>query len=89
MNERAVVPPRGFIAKSVGSDWWTVGSHHPHESQGCVRIGGPNDPMRIMRRGWMGYKRQAGRAPSVIPPQAWNVKPLNLPRCPQDANDAE
>ena len=79
----------GFIAESMGSDWRTVGSHHPHESQGCVRIGGDQDRMRITRRQRRGYKRQAGRAPHVIPPKAWNVKPLNLPRYPQDANDAE
>ena len=71
-----------FIAENVGSDWWTVGSHHPQDWW-------THDRMRITRRQGRGYKRQAGRSPKSFHPQPWNVKPLNLPPCPQDANDAE
>ena len=63
MNEKGRRATSGFIVENVGSDWWTVGSHHPQDWW-------THDRMRITRRQGRGYKRQAGRSPQVIPSPA-------------------
>ena len=52
----------GFIMEPMGSDWWTLRSHHPHECPGLRQDWWTQDRMRITRCRDMGYKRQARRA---------------------------
>ena len=90
MNEKDLGGMAGFIATRAVADWWTYKSHHTHESSRRVRIGGDLDRMSITR-GWRrGYKRPGGRSLGVIHQveRGWIVKPLNLPPCLRDANDA-